>query len=364
MKGFVSALGLALWASTLAPLTVAKAATFTPIFDQSGNPAIRMTGEILPDDIDAKNLASLYSQMAGQGRTPKFLFLDSPGGNIMGAVAINSRLTTFPMGTLVESNATCASACVLIFGAGSSRWAYYGAKIGVHSASNGGASDGAKPVEDKDALAMTMIMARVLSDSYHAPMEVIGKLVTTKAGDLAWLNENDLKLWGVKMLGAPVLAYNGPPATQPAPTYVQPPAPTYVPPPPVYVPPPQTVYVPPQPVDPRTPAQKIFDYVLATEGTPMSSFSEFAGNDWSGKVEYMKSIGARFTKDCGQGTCKYRGDVWSRNGQVLYYLQSIGGERVYCVKNYRTGNGACANQDTNEVLYLRKTANADQWLKA
>ena len=45
--------------------------------------------------------------------------------------------------------------------AGSSRSAYYGARIDVHSASNGGASDGRKPVEDSDTLPATTIMARV-----------------------------------------------------------------------------------------------------------------------------------------------------------------------------------------------------------
>src|SRR5215204_1407562 len=53
-------------------------------------------------------------------------------------------------------------------------------------------------------------------------------------------------------------------------------------------------------------------------------------------------MGAQFTKDCGGGTCKYRGELWSPNQQVRYYVESVDGERVFCVKNYRTGLGACA----------------------
>ena len=96
----------------------------------------------------------------------------------------------------------------------------------------------------------------------------------------------------------------------------------------------------------------------------MSKFSEIIDYDWAGKVEFFKSMGAQFTKDCGGGTCKYRGELWSPNQQVRYYVESVNGERVFCVKNYRTGQGACANQDTDEVIYLRKVGATDRWLKA
>jgi hypothetical protein len=91
-----------------------------------------------------------------------------------------------------------------------------------------------------------------------------------------------------------------------------------------------------------------------SEGTPMSKFSEIIEHNWTSKVEFFKSSGAQFTKDCGGGTCKYRGELWSPNQQVRYYVQNVNGERVFCVKNYRTGLGGCANQDTDEVIYLRR----------
>ena len=74
-------------------------------------------------------------------------------------------------------------------------------------------------------------------------------------------------------------------------------------------------------------------------------------------------MGAQFTKECGGGTCKYRSKLWSPDQQVRYYVESVDGERVFCVKNYRTGQGACANQDTDEVVYLRKVGANDRWLK-
>src|SRR5215207_6082258 len=72
------------------------------------------------------------------------------------------------------------------------------------------------------------------------------------------------------------------------------------------------------------------------------------------KGEFFKSMGAQFTEECGGGPCKYRGELWSPNKQVRYYVESVHGGRVFCVKNYRTGLGACAIQDTDEVLYLRR----------
>src|SRR5829696_3976012 len=93
---------------------------------------------------------------------------------------------------------------------------------------------------------------------------------------------------------------------------------------------------------------------------PMSKFSEVVDYNWTDKVEFFKSMGAQFTKYCGGGTCKYRGELWSSNQQVRYYVESVDGERVFCVKNYRTGLGACAIQDTDEVVYLRTN---DRWLR-
>jgi hypothetical protein len=96
----------------------------------------------------------------------------------------------------------------------------------------------------------------------------------------------------------------------------------------------------------------------------MSTFSVIIEYNWTEKVEFFKSMGARFAKDCGGGTCKYRGELWSPNQQVRYYVQNVNSERVFCVKNYRTGLGACANQDTDEVIYLRMVGPNDRWLKA
>ena len=117
------------------------------------------------------------------------------------------------------------------------------------------------------------------------------------------------------------------------------------------------------PADARSKGQRIYDFALRSEGTPKSKFSEIIEYGWTGKIEYFKAS-ARSSARTLSADIRYLGELWSRNQQVRYYLQSFNGERVFCVKNYRTGQGACANQGTDEVIYLRKVGANDRWLKA
>ena len=118
-------------------------------------------------------------------------------------------------------------------------------------------------------------------------------MVGTPGKETATLTDSDLQAWNVRIIRA---GYTPPP--------------TYTPPPPPYTPPTLT---PSPPADIRSKGQRIYDFALRSEGTPMSKFSEIIDYDWTGKVEYFKSMGAQFTKDCGGGTCKYRGELWSPN---------------------------------------------------
>jgi hypothetical protein len=204
----------------------------------------------------------------------------------------------------------------------------------VHSASTF-EPDGTRKPETVDDLTVTAIFARYMKD-WGAPPVIIGKMIGTPGKETATLTDSDLQAWNVRIIRA---GYT---------------------PPPTYTPPTYT----PSPAGTRSKGQLIYDFVLRSEGTPMSKFSELIEYNWTGKVEYFKSMGAQFTKDCAGGTCKYRGELWSPNRLVLYYAQSVNGERVFCVKNHRAGLGACANQDTDEVIYLRKVGATDRWLKA
>src|SRR5215210_6949800 len=52
---------------------------------------------------------------------------------------------------------------------------------------------------------------------------------------------------------------------------------------------------PPSPADTRSKGQRIYDFALRSEGTPMSKFSQIIDDDWTGRGEYFKCMGAQFT---------------------------------------------------------------------
>jgi len=98
--------------------------------DQSDSCNFRVfiSGEITTDTVS-------HLQKALARRDQKeivFVRLNSPGGDISAAMTIGRIIRKSRGHTMVEGNAACASACVLIFGAGISRILLEGARIGIH----------------------------------------------------------------------------------------------------------------------------------------------------------------------------------------------------------------------------------------
>lgn len=119
------------------------------------------------------------------------IVLSSTGGAVVEASRLaetvrNSRLTTF-----VASNQTCASACFLVFAAGTRRMASASARIGVHSVSSGGD-------ESTEAVAVTTALARD-AVVYGVPDSIIGRLLRTPPHEMAWLSHADLRAMGVSI---------------------------------------------------------------------------------------------------------------------------------------------------------------------
>jgi hypothetical protein len=324
LSGFPSAAAMALGLATFVPANPALAATFA----NTDAATITLTGKIDHGD-EQKFVGAL-------GYAPNFrkLVVNSPGGSILPAYLIGRGLRTGSYEVQVADNGECVSACTLLLAAAAERSAYGSSRIAVHSASTFEA-DGTRKPETDDDLAVSAKLARHMTE-WGTPAGIIGKMIGTPANKTTPLTDSDLQAWNVRILTA-----------------------RYSPPTP-YTPPP---YEPP-PADTRSKGQRIYDFVLRSEVTPMTKFSEIIEYNWTGKVEAFESMGAQFTKDCGGGTCTYRGELWSPNQQVRYYVQSLNGVRVFCVKNYRTGRGACANQDTDEVIYLHKVGPNHRWLKA
>jgi hypothetical protein len=136
----------------------------------------------LRGDIAAGDYVKFRSYFDDQGRIAG-LDLDSTGGSLhegsrIAALTRKKRLSTFV-------SKECDSACAFIFLLGSKRYVSKEAKIGVHAVGNdyGG--------EDSGTLRDTIHFAR-LSAKLGIPSSTIGKMVTTPAGKITFLDQNDL----------------------------------------------------------------------------------------------------------------------------------------------------------------------------
>jgi hypothetical protein len=154
------------------------ALTATP----EGQPAISLTGEIFIDD--NARFGPVLVQMFQRGQSPALL-LDSPGGNILGALRIASIIQKYHLAVFVPAGSMCASACFLLFAASQSRHASSESQIGVHSASLAGD-------ENQASFMIDTIMARS-AKGFGVPDGIIGRMVTTKPSDMAWLTTSELK---------------------------------------------------------------------------------------------------------------------------------------------------------------------------
>ena len=161
---------------------------------------ITATGPIVPGDFD--RLGAFIKTLSQSGRTPSF-FVDSPGGNIYEASKIAALINKSAAAVAIPSGSQCSSACFLLFAAAAHRFMAPDALIGVHSASYDGQ-------ENLTSMGITTAFARYAAD-YGVPPAILGKMVQTEPGRMAWLTPSDLQSMGVALLPA------APPQAQPLP---------------------------------------------------------------------------------------------------------------------------------------------------
>jgi ribosomal protein L18 len=137
-----------------------------------------------------------------QGSGVLALELDSPGGSIREGMKLAELIGKHRLTVFIPPNSTCASACFLLLAASPHRLAASDALVGVHNASEGGQDTGA-------SLAVTTLMARYAGEQ-GIPPAIIGKMVQTKPGRVAWLTPDDLVSMDVT-----IVDNNGPVATPP-----------------------------------------------------------------------------------------------------------------------------------------------------
>lgn len=119
-----------------------------------------------------------------QGKRLVALALDSPGGNVVEGEQLAHLIRARLLPVVIPSNSQCVSACFLLLAASPRRLAANDALVGVHSANEGGR-------ETDTSLAVTTLMARVAGEM-GIPAAIIGKMVETTPGRVAWLTHDEL----------------------------------------------------------------------------------------------------------------------------------------------------------------------------
>jgi hypothetical protein len=190
----VGRIALAIVISCAVP-SAASAATFKSVATKDGKTIILLSGEIIEGDADTLKAAIKTANDAG--KLVSGVRLNSPGGNILEALKLADTVRFAKIATNVAGNATCASACFLVYAAGATKFANYTAQVGVHGASD---KQGEETVASGAA---TVSMARVAKE-LGVPAAIIGRMVVTPPNEMVWLTPQDLLSMGTTMVGKPV----------------------------------------------------------------------------------------------------------------------------------------------------------------
>lgn len=187
---------LKLLLSTLFFFSVSLAyADVRPIGLKDGNLALLVTGQINPQD--SRTFQELLQLARSTNQRIKFVYLDSPGGDVKAGYQIALLVRDVAMSSFVPNFATCASSCFMIFMAGSDRYHGESVRVGVHSASD------MQSRETERAMSATVQMSRFLRD-LGTPPSVLGRLVTARPSEMAWLTPTELQDVAKIVLSTPV----------------------------------------------------------------------------------------------------------------------------------------------------------------
>lgn len=121
------------------------------------------------------------------------LVVSSPGGSLLEGVRLARVVAEHRLPVVVPARGMCASACFLAFAASPVRMVFPTSRVGVHSAAH--RTDG----ETHDSMAFTTAMAREVA-RYGVPPAIIGRMVTTANARMAWLDADDLRSMGVRVI--------------------------------------------------------------------------------------------------------------------------------------------------------------------
>ena len=96
------------------------------VTEWEGDPALILTGAIMPGD------AERFAEFMIARDAPEVVFLNSPGGSVIDALAIGRALRALEVDTAMAGADICLSACPYLLAAGVERRVAEGAMVGVH----------------------------------------------------------------------------------------------------------------------------------------------------------------------------------------------------------------------------------------
>lgn len=176
-----------------------NAATLSQRPLKDGSVEVILKGEIATGD--AMRTAEYMDAILSQGTRVASLSLNSPGGVIYEGYLLAKLIRMAEVETVIRQDAVCFSACFMAFIAAPKKYAYYKAKIGVHSASD---IDGR---ESESSAVATLLMVR-FTNILGASDSVMGKMAKTPPSKLEILSIKELAEMGVEIYG------NTPPVAQ------------------------------------------------------------------------------------------------------------------------------------------------------
>ena len=170
--------------AVLALASQARAADFAVVDGLDGRPAIRMWGDIEPDDtVKFADFVRSHPQAFS-------LVLSGEGGALDPAVRIGTFAHSLHLWTVVAAGADCASACAYIWAAGTTRTVEAGGHVGFHGAftmENGVPA----PSSDGNAILGSYLGRIGYSDG------AISYMTSKPPAEMQWLTAPDAHRYGI-----------------------------------------------------------------------------------------------------------------------------------------------------------------------
>jgi hypothetical protein len=168
----------------------AYSATFETVLSKysGAEMGLLLRGEIVQGDADRLEKALDIAIAQYPDHRMRAIALDSPGGLVDEAIKMANLIHKRGLAVMVPDKASCVSACVLMFAAGSDQVVSTAGRLGVHGISNG------EGQQDSTALAATTNLAKLYAD-LGVPASVIGRMVVTPPEKITWLTSTDIALF-------------------------------------------------------------------------------------------------------------------------------------------------------------------------